>query len=275
MKSANKYRRAKMGIPCLSLEGKVAIVSGSRRGMGKAVALKFAEAGADLGLGDVVADSGELDGVAEEIRKLGRRCSTGQLDVRDKNSVNNWVEKMEDELGVIDILANVAGIATAEHLVNTPEAEWDRVLDTNLKGIYLVCQAVAKKMIKRKRGNIVSIGSVDGIIAVPSQVPYCCSKAAVHTLTKALAFELAQYNIRVNAVAPGWVKTPMTQGDPSYTPMIRKAEESTALGRLAEPEEIANVMLFLVSDLASYVSGATWSIDGAYSAVPLSAWPKA
>ena len=263
-----------MSIPNLSLEGKIAIVTGSRRGMGRVIALKFAQAGADLGLGDLAPGSDELNAVAEEIRGLGRRCFAWPVDVRNKDSVNNWVQKIEDELGAIDVLANVAGIATAEHLVNIPEEEWDRVLDTNLKGIYLVCQAVAKRMIKRKRGSIVSIGSVDGILGTPSQVPYCCSKAGVHILTKVLAFELAQHNIRVNAVAPGWVKTPMTQADPSYAPMLRIAEESIALGRLAEPEEIANVMLFLVSDLASYVSGATWTIDGAYNSVPLSAWPK-
>jgi len=262
-----------MDVLSLSLKGKIALVTGSRRGMGRAIALRFAEAGADVAVCDYVAGS-ELDSVAEEIRQLGQRSLTMQVDVTDKVAVNNLVQRVEAELGDIDILANVAGVFNISPLVDLPEEEWDRVLDTNLKGYYLMCQAVLKGMIKRKKGNIINIASTDGFNPIPYQVAYNCSKTGVVMLTNTLAFEVGQYNIRVNAIAPGFVWTPMSEYLESDPVALKDALSQLAVGRLGEPYEIANVAVFLASDLASFVTGATWRADGGTNPPSLESVPK-
>ena len=261
-----------MGAPCLSLEGRVAIVTGSRRGIGRAIALIFAEAGADVAVGDYVAGS-ELDTVADEIKKLGRRSVVTRVDVTDSDSVNGWVKKVENEFGSIDILANAAGILKVGPMIDLPPAEWDRVLDTNLKGTYLTSQAAAREMIKRKKGCIINVASTDAFNASPYQTAYNCSKAGVRMLTNILAFELGRYGIRVNAVAPGWVRTKMTDYLETES-FMEAAVANIAIGRIAEPRDIANVALFLASDLADYVSGATWRVDGGFAQPSLSEWPE-
>jgi len=250
-----------MALPNISLEEKVAIVTGGRGGIGRAIALRFAEAGAGVAICDYVADD-ELDAVAEEIRKLGQRSIAVQVDVTDKASVNNLVQKVEAELGNIDILANVAGVLNISSLVDLPEEEWDRVMVTNLKGYYLMCQAVVKGMIKRKKGAIVNIASADAYNPIPYQVAYNCSKTGVVMLTNTLAFEVGRYNIRVNAIAPGFVWTPMSEYLKSDPAALKDTVAQLALGHLGEPYEIANVAAFLASDLASFVTGATWRVDG-------------
>ena len=258
----------------LSLEGKVAAVTGGKRGIGRAIALTFAEAGADVAVCSRVVSGGELDAVAGEIKKRGRRSLAVKADVSGKADVANLVQKVEAELGDIDILVNNAGVLTISPLVNLPENEWDRVFDTNLKGCYLCCQAVAKGMIKRKKGNIINIASPDGFNPIPYQVAYNCSKAGVSMLTSILAFELARYNIRVNAVAPGWTRTKMTEYLELSPSDKAAALADIAMGRIAEPQEIANVALFLASDLASYATGATWRVDGGVNPTSLSASPE-
>jgi len=261
-----------MAVPCISLEGQVALVTGSRRGMSRAIALRFAEAGADVAVCDYVAGD-ELDAVAEEIRKLGRRTLAAQVDVTKKESINNLIQKVESELGNIDILANVAGVLNISPLVDLPEEEWDKVLNTNLKGYYLMCQAVVKGMIKRRSGKIVNIASTDAFNPIPNQVAYNCSKTGVVMLTNTLAFEVGRYNIRVNAIAPGFVWTPMAEYLKSDPVALKDTVAQSALGRLGEPIEIANVALFLVSDLASYATGATWRVDGGINPPSLEAVP--
>jgi len=262
-----------MSAPSLSLEGRVAIVTGSRRGIGRAIALRFAEAGADVAVCDYVSGS-ELDGVAKEIRQFDRRSLAMQVDIRDKASVNNFVQKVEDELGSVDILANVAGVEKGSLLVDLSEEEWDRILDTNLKGTYLCCQAVVKGMIKRKKGNIINIASVEAFNPLPTNLAYSCSKAGVRNLTNGLAFELGRYNIRVNAIAPGWVETDMTApwgSESDSNSVTAKVVSGTALGRMSKAPDIANVALFLASDLSSFVTGVTWRVDGGFNPPPLSA----
>ena len=261
-----------MGTPCLSLEGKVAVVTGSRRGMGRAIALRFAEAGADVAVCDMVV-GGELEGVVEEIKKLGRRSFATEVDVTSKASITSWVQKVEAEFGGIDILANVAGILRVANLVDLSEEEWDKVLNTNLKGTYLTCQAVVKGMMKRKKGCVINIASTDAFNASPSQTAYNCSKAGVRMLTNILAFELGRYNIRVNAIAPGWIRTPMIDYLETES-FMETAIADIALGRIGQPTDVANVALFLASDLASYVSGATWRVDGGFNQPSLSSWPE-
>jgi len=255
----------------IPLEGKVAVVTGGRRGIGRAIALRFAGAGADVAVCDFVSGT-ELDAVAEEIRSFGRRSLAIQVDVGDKTSVNNLVQKVEDKLGDIDILANAAGTLRITPTVELSEEDWDIVMNTNLKGCFLLCQAVAKRMIKRRKGgSIINIASTDAYNPIPYQVSYNCSKAGVVMFTNTLAFEVGKHNIRVNAIAPGTVNTEMLA---AYGIDDAVSAGEVALGRISDPVEIANVALFLASDLASYVTGATWRVDGGISAGSLSMWPE-
>jgi NAD(P)-dependent dehydrogenase (short-subunit alcohol dehydrogenase family) len=250
-----------MSVPNLSLAGKVAIVTGGSRGIGKAIALTFAEAGAD-----VVVCSRDLDGklgpAAEEIRGLGRRSLAVVADITQKAAVDNLVQRTMDEFGTIDILVNNAGTVIRASVLEHSEEDWDKVVDTNLKGCYLCSRAVAQIMMDKKRGNIISTASMRGIVAAPGRVSYSVSKAGVIMLTRVLALEFASYNIRVNAIAPGWVRTGLTE--PLYgDPKAREEVNATIpMGRWATPDEMANVALFLASDASSYVTGHTLVADG-------------
>ncbi len=241
-----------MSIPNLSLEGKVAVVTGSRRGIGKAIALTFAEAGADVAVCDVVVEGGEMETVVEEIRKLGRRSLAVQTDVTQKAQVDNLVQRVMDEFGVIDILVNNAGIVVRAPLLETPEDDWDRILDTNLKGCFLCSQAVTKRMIERKKGNIINMAST---AAFRGDSAYSISKAGVVRLTEGLARSLGRYNIRVNSIAPGYTITDMTKSAWGV-PEVRKQHEALVpLGRMAQPSEIAGIALFLASEASSFITG--------------------
>lgn len=270
-----------MSIPSLSLKGKVALVTGAKGGIGRAIALAFAEAGADVAVCDCVIEDGELGAVAEETQRLGRRALAVQTDVSRKAEVDNLVQRVEDELGAIDILVNNAGISGLGELSATQEEAWDRVIDVNLKGCYLCSQAVGKGMVERKRGNIINVASVEGLVGgvvvrafmalaqVPqptgptlSPRPYNISKAGVIMLTRVLARQLGGYGIRVNAIAPGAIKTEMLRFLWSDSERLKQLETQIPLGRIAEPEEMASVALFLASEASSYVSGQTIVADG-------------
>lgn len=255
-----------MSIPSFSLEGKVAIVTGGRRGIGRAIALGFAEAGADVAVCDCVVEDGELGAVAEEIQRLGRRSLAVQTDVSRKSEVDNLVERVTEQFGAIDILVNNAGIVTAGPLVDISEDEWDRTIDVNLKGCHLCSQAAGKRMIERKRGNIINIASQFGMRAAIERGPYCASKAGVILLTRVLAIELVGYNIRVNAIAPGAVKTPASWRWWSDPETLKQYEATIPMGRMAEPSEIVGAALFLASDASSYVTGHTLLVDGGMEA---------
>jgi NAD(P)-dependent dehydrogenase (short-subunit alcohol dehydrogenase family) len=165
-------------------------------------------------------------------------------------------------MGAIDILVNNAGISGEVNLFETPEDEWDRVIDVNLKGCYLCAQAVGKGMTERKKGNIISIASTDGISAELIRRPYNVSKAGIIMLTRVLARQLASYGIRVNAIAPGWIKTEMTRPLWDYPERLKQVETQIPMGRIGEPEEIAGVALFLASEASSYITGHTIIADG-------------
>ncbi len=251
-----------MSIPSLSLEGKVAIVTGGGTGIGRSIALEFAKAGADV----VVASRRlpVLEKVAEEIRALGRRSLAVRTDVSQKADVDNMVQRVMDEFGAIDILVNDAGIVVPCSLLETEEDDWDKIFDINLKGCQLCSQAVGRIMVERKRGNIISIASTNSFVVGKEEAPYSISKAGVVMLTRGLAKELADYNIRVNAIAPGWIRTEMSREIWSQ-PESEYAKQELAkilLGRLGEPSEVANVALFLASDLSSYITGTTIVVDG-------------
>jgi len=249
-------------VTLLSLEGKAAIVTGGRRGIGRAIALALAEVGADVALGDRVVDDGELDAVAEEVKKLGRRALAIQTDITRKADVDNLVQKTLAELGAVDILVNNAAMNIRAPLLELQEEGWDRVIDTDLKGYYLCSQAAGKIMVKQKGGNIINIASTAAMDTAPEMGAYCIAKAGVVMLTRILAIELAQYNIRVNAVAPSLVKTKFSQPLWSNAETLKEIEAGIPLGRLAEPGDIVGSVLFLASDASAYITGHTIVVDG-------------
>jgi len=252
-----------MSIPNLSLVGKVAIVTGGRRGIGEAIALAFAEAGADIGICDNVVEDGLLEAVAEKIKKVGRRSLAVEADVTRKSEVDNFVKRAMDEFGAIDILFNNAAIELEERMLECEEDDWDKVIDTDLKGYFLCAQAVGKGMVDQKRGNIINMASEDSFRASKrGNASYGIAKAGVVMLTRTLAKKLASYNIRVNAIAPGTVRAPLSMQlwtNPEY---LKELEAVVPMGRIAETSDIIGPALFLASEASSYVTGHTIVVDG-------------
>jgi len=255
-----------VGVPSFPLPGKVAIITGGRRGIGRAIALALAEGGADIAICGRVIEDGELQAVAEEVKRLGRRSLAVQADITKKADVDGLVQRVMGEFGAIDILVNNAAMNIKAPLLELREDGWDRVIDTDLKGYYLCSQAVGKIMVDQKRGNIINIASTAAIKAAPEMGAYCIAKAGVVMLTKVLALELAKYNIRVNAIAPYMVKTKFSQPLWSDPQTLKQLESEIPLGRLAEPSDIIGAVLFLASDASSYITGHTIIVDGGLSA---------
>jgi len=254
----------------LSLEGKVAIVTGGSVGIGRGIALEFAKAGADV----VVASRrlAPLEEVAQEIKALGRRSLAVQTDVSKKSDVENLAQRVMGEFGGIDILVNNAGIDAKYYgpLQDWPEDEWDEVMAVNLKGCCLCSRAVSHKMIEQKRGNIINIASVLGLIRNQNKTgPYSLAKAGMITFSRGLAFELAPYNIRVNCILPGLIRTPMTEYRWDNPEGIKDSESKILLGRIGNPGDISSVALFLASDASSYIEGETIVVDGGRMWQPL------
>lgn len=255
-----------MGVAGFSLEGKVAIVTGGRRGIGRAIALAFAEAGADIVVCDRVVEDGELEAVAEEIRRLGRRSLAIQADITRKGDMDNLVQRVVDEFSAVDILVNSAAMNIRAPLLELREDGWDRIINTDLKGYYLCSQAVARRMVEQKRGNIINMASTAAMKATPEMGAYCIAKAGVVMLTRVLALELAKYNIRVNAIAPSIVKTKFSEPLWSNPDTLKQIAGDIPLGRLAETDDIIGSALFLASDASSYVTGHTIIVDGGLNA---------
>jgi len=240
------------------LTDQVAIVTGGARGIGREIALAFAQAGADVALFDVNAEL--LAGTAQALRALGRRAEGLVVDVTDGKQVDEGVAKVLDKLGRIDILINNAGITKDGLLVRMDDAQWDRVLAINLKGTFLCTRAVARHFLKQRRGRIVSIASIVGLIGNPGQANYAASKAGIIGFTKAVAKELASRGITCNAIAPGFIKTEMTEALPE--PARQRLLEAIPMGVLGEPLDVARAALFLVSDAARYITGHVLVVDG-------------
>lgn len=252
-----------------NLRGKVALVTGGGRGIGKAIAWALAEAGANVAVNYVSGPENAEDLVAM-IRKLGQRSIAVQGDVSHKDEVEAMVTRVEQELGAIDILVNNAGILLFEPFLTMSEANWDRVIDVNLKGQFLVAQAVARAMVRRGKGgrilNLASIASGQVGIGYPNIAHYCASKGGVIAMTEVVALELGPLGINVNAIAPGIIGTDMTKD------VTGDARAQAALlgripkGRIGRPEDVAALAVFLASDEADYCTGATFYVDGGWLA---------
>jgi len=242
----------------MQLTGQVALITGGARGIGREIALAFAQAGAEIALFDV--NSPQVEQTAGELRALGRRAEGLVVDVTDGNQVDAGVAKVLDKLGRIDILINNAGITKDSLLIRMDDAQWDRVLAINLKGTFLCTRAVSKHMLKQRRGRIVSIASIVGIIGNPGQANYAASKAGIIGLTKAVAKELASRGITCNAIAPGFIKTEMTEALPEQAK--QRLMDAIPMGTLGEPKDVASAALFLVSEAARYITGHVLVVDG-------------
>jgi len=251
----------------LLLEQRVAVITGSANGMGKAMALKFAQEGCDIVVNDL-----ELDGaqkVADEIQSGGRRAVAIKADISNSKEVKSLIEESIRRFGKIDILVNNAGAAGGGSLEQSDEDEWDKVLALNLKGAFLVCKAAVPHMKKRRYGKIINISSMGAVRPSVSVIAYHSAKAGILGLTRNLAFELAPFNIYVNCIVPGPIETPFW--DPLSKGMSAEnkkaffaalAKKEVPLGRMGTPEDIAGPALFFASDLSSYVTGQTLCVAG-------------
>lgn len=243
----------------MHLEGKVALVTGASRGIGRAVAIRLAQAGAD-----VVVNYAGSEGAAQEtvdaIEALGRKAIKIQANVADAEQVGAMVQEAHDAFGHIDILVNNAGITKDGLLMRMKDEDWDAVLDINLKGTYLVTKAVSKIMMKQRSGSIINMTSVVGVMGNAGQTNYAASKAGVIGFTKSCAKELASRGITVNAIAPGFINTDMTDVLPEKVKEAMVTE--IPLGRMADAEEVATVVTFLASDFANYITGQVINVDG-------------
>ncbi len=247
------------------LKGKNAIITGGRRGIGKAIALALAGAGADLAICDIVVDDGNLNKTAEQIKQLGSQCLALQADISRRADVETMVRAAVDAFGAIDILVNCAGVwIPGQTLIECSEDDWDRVINTNLKGCYLCCQSVGKVMATQKSGSIVNISSQVGLTPGAGEGAYPVSKAGIIMLTRQLALELARFSIRVNALAPGIVKTDFNAPFWKDPEKEKEASAMVPLNRLAEPEDVAEAALFLASDSSGYITGEVLAINGGW-----------
>jgi len=247
----------------MNLKGKTAIVTGGSRGIGRAIALRLAKDGANVAVLNLQKDLGLK--VAEEIREFGVEAIPLACDVTDYNTVKKSVESVHQEWGSIDILINNAGIDESRYFAETDEGLWDKMINVNYKSFLIASHVCIPIMMEQKSGNIVSLGSDAGRIGNPGEVLYCGTKAAIMASSKALAKELARFNIRVNAVSPGPVQTALWDSLHSGEKGKRVTEAVTRaipLRRLGTPEDVADVVAFFVSDDARYLTGQVLSIDG-------------
>jgi NAD(P)-dependent dehydrogenase (short-subunit alcohol dehydrogenase family) len=246
----------------MKLEGKVAIVTGSSQGIGSGIALKFAEEGADVVVNYLKNDE-KAETVANKIRSSGRQALVVKADASKSMDVNGLVQKTLDTFGKIDILVNNAGIFIGGEIADLKEEIWDRVITVNLKGVFLCCQAVGKYMIKNKlRGSIINIASISGRLPELNGNAYSPSKAGVISLSALLAVEWAEYGIRVNALSPGPVMTPLQKKIYSTPELLDARNRGIPMNRHGSPEEIGKAVVFLASDDASYITGENLSVDG-------------
>ncbi|MET3698018.1 3-oxoacyl-[acyl-carrier-protein] reductase [Bacillus oleivorans] len=243
----------------MRLKGKAALVTGASRGIGRAIAIELAKEGANVAV-NFAGSEAKAHAVVDEIKALGVQAFAIQGDVANTEDVQRIITETMNQFGTIDILVNNAGITRDNLLMRMKEEEWDSVINTNLKGVFLCTKAVTRPMMKQRSGRIINISSIVGVSGNPGQANYVAAKAGVIGLTKTAAKELASRGITVNAVAPGFITTDMTEelSDELKAEMLKQIP----LGKLGNPEDIAKTVLFLASDDSAYMTGQTLHVDG-------------
>ena len=254
------------GFPRFDLTGQVALVTGSARGLGRAISLALANAGAKVALG--LRDVSTGSDLAREIEKMGREALPLQMDVLHLDQIFRAVEETVARFGHLDILVNNAGLGPSNLAQDAREEDFDLTLAVNLKGTFFTSQAAGRVMIRQKAGRIVNLSSQAGFVALPTESVYCMTKAGISHLTKCLAIEWGKYNITVNAVAPTFITTPGTEealAEPKFRAEV--IEQIAGLHRIGEPMDVAGAVVFLASPAASLITGHTILIDGGWTAV--------
>jgi NAD(P)-dependent dehydrogenase (short-subunit alcohol dehydrogenase family) len=254
------------GFPRFELTGQVALVTGAARGLGRAISLALANAGAKVALG--LRDVNTGSSLAREIEKMGREALPLQMDVLRLDQISRAVEDTVARFGQLDILVNNAGLGPSNLAQDAREEDFDLTLAVNLKGTFFASQAAGRVMIRQKAGRIVNLSSQAGFVALPAESVYCMTKAGISHLTKCLAIEWGKYNITVNAVAPTFITTPGTEealADPKFRAEV--IEQIAGLHRIGEPMDVAGAVVFLASPAASLITGHTILIDGGWTSV--------
>jgi NAD(P)-dependent dehydrogenase (short-subunit alcohol dehydrogenase family) len=248
------------------LEGKTCLVTGASKGLGRVFALRMAKDGCDVVV-NYNSSEPEAAETAAEIEKIDHRALLVKADVSKKADVEMLAQKTMDAFGKVDILINNAGIFMVRPSLELTEDDWDRTIDTNLKGVFFCSQVIGKRMAERRTGAIINISSVTAYASFPDRAAYCAAKAGVVSLTKTLAVEWSKYNIRVNCIAPAYLETERLRNEiKAGTRDMAPAVKRTPMKRLGKPEEAANVVAFLASDEASFVTGETVVVDGGWLA---------
>ena len=248
----------------MRLDGNCAVVTGGGRGLGRAMAMALAEAGADLVLAGRTI--GDRESTAHEISKFGRKAVAVSTDVTDPSQVGRMAAAATGEFGKIDILVNNSGVAVVKPLLETSDEEWEKVLKTNLTGMFYACRSVGRHMAERKSGRIINIASVAGLAGEPNLSSYCAAKGGVIQLTRAFASEMARHGVRVNALAPGYILTGMNENQFRDEKVRDATLRRIPMKRFGLPEELGAAIVFLASEASSYMTGEVMVIDGGQNA---------
>ena len=256
-----------MVLPSMRLDGKVTLVTGAGSGIGRAIGVAVAEAGADCIVTELPQAIASLEPVSAAILQTGRRALALPLTLPDLGSIDALVSRALQTFGRIDVLVNNAGINIPREALELTEEDWDRVLDVNLKGLFFLSQRVAREMIRTGGGKIVNIASQNGVVGYYKRAAYCSSKAGVVNLTRVLALEWAKHKITVNAVAPTFILTPLTQSTFDDPTMREDLLRRIPLGRVGQPEDVVGAVVFLASPAAELITGHTLLVDGGWTAI--------
>jgi NAD(P)-dependent dehydrogenase (short-subunit alcohol dehydrogenase family) len=252
-----------MTLDLFDLKGKVALITGASKGLGKALSRGLARAGADLAL-----TARNLEGLKEteaEVKALGARAAVFAMDVLNSSSIQKAVDSVIRHFGRIDLLVNNAGVNVRKKVLDLTEEEWDLVLNTNLKGYWLVARAVVPDMIRRGNGKVINMASILGAVGLENQLPYASSKGGVIQMTKVMALEWARHSINVNAIAPTYFETPLVAALRNDPERFKFINERTPMGRWGQPEELEGTVIFLASRASDFITGQTIFVDGGWT----------
>lgn len=246
------------------LDGKVCLITGASKGLGYEIAMGVARYGATVAI--CGRNETELDNLSTQLSNQGKEVSVHVIDITEINKIMNLVDDVINQFGRIDVLINCAGVNRLQDALDVTEKDWDAIINTNLKGLFFCAREVARVMIKQGGGRIINISSSCGTVGFPRRAAYGSSKGGVNTLTKNLAVEWAKYNINVNAIAPAFFETPLTEKQFKEDGFQKYLKQNTLLGRAGKPEEIVGAVIFLASNASSYITGHILAVDGGWTA---------